>query len=98
MGARQIAAVMPYAFSGTNARHVEMESVNIVWEYAFAGCPLEELYFDQGIYIHNTALEGCPRPISISCSLIKYYPDRYPYINKNNAEEFGVILEERNRI
>ncbi len=77
---KKVIAIVANAFSGSNAKTVYIPAtVKTIWNYAFAGCGLTDIYFrGNAIYAENNAF---PRGITIHCSAscsdrnFRYYKD-----------------------
>ena len=89
----KVIAIASNAFSGTNARAVYVpETVRNIWNYAFYGCDLTDIYFrGNAVYTESKAFSG--RLIihcTVSCS------DRSFRYYKDCAESYGAVWEEWN--
>jgi hypothetical protein len=93
-----VVAIMPNAFSGTDARSVTLPAtVKSVWSNAFAGCGnLTDLYFrSRAIHLEKDAFPAaCKGKITIHCARDCRDFDYYYY--KNTASNYGATYKEWN--
>lgn len=90
---KKVIAIMANAFYESGARIVYIpETIRVVWNYAFYGCPLEDVYFrGNSIYAEWDAFWGS---FVIHCSAD--CSDRSFRYYKNTAESYGATWEEWN--
>ncbi len=90
---KKVIAIVANAFSGSNARVVYVPAtVKTIWNYAFAGCGLTDIYFrGNAIYTENLAFSG---GITIHCSAT--CSDRNYRYYKNSAANYGAVWQEWN--
>ena len=56
------------AFYGSGAQIIYLPAtVKTVWNYAFNGCPLSDIYFTHNVYIENMAFYGNTASLTIHC-------------------------------
>ena len=92
---KRVIAVMANAFTGSNAKVIYLPStVKTVWNYAFAGCSVTDVYFTHNVHIESfafptneeTMIIHCPR----NCHDLNYW-----YFS-TNADSYGAVWEEWN--
>ena len=90
---KKVIAIMPNAFSGSNAQTVYVPTtVKTIWNYAFAGSSLTDIYFrGSAIYAESKAFSGS---LTIHCSAS--CSDRNFRYYKNCAASYGAVWEEWN--
>lgn len=90
---KRVIAIVANAFSGSNARVVYVPAtVKTIWNYAFAGCGLTDIYFrGNAIYAQNMAF---PSGVTIHCSAA--CSDRNYRYYKNSAGNYGAVWQEWN--
>ena len=90
---KKVIAIVANAFSGSNAKIVYIPAtVKTIWNYAFAGCGLTDLYFrGNAIYTESSAFSGS---IIIHCSAT--CSDRNFCYYKNSAASYGATWAEWN--
>ena len=90
---KKVIAIVANAFSGSNAKIVYIPAtVKTIWNYAFAGCGLTDLYFrGNAIYTESSAFSGS---ITIHCSAT--CSDRNYRYYKNSAANYGATWAEWN--
>ena len=90
---KKVIAIVANAFSGSNAKKVYLPAtVKTVWNHAFAGCPLTDIYFrGSAIYAESKAFSG---NLTIHCSAS--CSDRNYRYYKDCAVNYGATWEEWN--
>ncbi len=90
---KKVIAIVANAFSGSNAKTVFIPAtVKTIWNYAFAGCGLTDIYFrGNSIYVESKAFD---RSIIIHCSAS--CSDRNFRYYKNCAASYGATWAEWN--
>ncbi len=90
---QRVIAITSNAFNGSNARVVYIpETVKNIWNYAFYGCPLTDIYFrGSAIYVEGYAFNG---RLTIHCAAS--CSDRNFRYFKNSAANYGATWEEWN--
>jgi len=90
---KKVIAIVANAFSGSNAKVVYVpETVKTIWNYAFSGCDLTDIYFrGNAIYTESKAFSG---GITIHCAASCSNRDFRYY--KNCAADYGATWEEWN--
>jgi len=90
---KKVIAIAANAFSGSNARIVYVPTtVKTIWNYAFAGCSLTDIYFrGNAIYTETKAFD---HSLTIHCSAS--CSDRNFRYYKNCAANYGAIWKEWN--
>ena len=90
---KKVIAIVANAFSGSNAKVIYVPAtVKTIWNYAFAGCELTDVYFrGNAIYTESKAFSvSVIIHCSASCS------DRNLRYYKNSAVNYGATWEEWN--
>lgn len=92
---KRVIAIAANAFTGSNAKAVYIPTtLKSIWNYAFSGCPLTDIYFTHNIYIEGRAFEGNSGTLTIHCPAgcsnrdFRYY--------KNTAPNYGATWAEWN--
>lgn len=90
---KKVIAIVANAFTGSNARVVYVPAtVKNIWNYAFAGCALTDIYFrGNGIYVEGNAFGSA---LTIHCA--STCSDRDLRYYKNCADRYGATWEEWN--
>lgn len=88
---KKVIAIVANAFSGSNAKTIYLPAtVKTVWNHAFAGCALRDIYFrGSAIYVESKAFSGS---LTIHCSAS--CSDRNFRYYKNSAANYGATWQE----
>ena len=92
---KKVIANMANAFSNSNAKVVYIPStLRVIWNHAFHGCALTDIYFTHNIYIEANAFRGVPGELTIHCPA--NCQDRNLRYYKNSAANYGATWKEWN--
>lgn len=92
---KQVIAIVANAFYGSNAKVVYIPStLRTIWNYAFHGCALTDIYFTHNIYIEGNAFGDTTGKLTIHCPA--NCQDRNFRYYKNSAANYGATWEEWN--
>ena len=79
-----------YAFVGTNARVVFIDSIEWIGHMAFAGCPLTDVYFEYGMHIELDAFTGCT---DLTLHVDPFYENQFGMSYSECAHLYGASWE-----
>ena len=89
---KKVIAITANAFYGSNAKVVYIPStLRVIWNYAFNGCTLTDIYFTHNIYIEANAFYDVPDGLTIHCPA--NCQDRNFRYYKNSAANYGAAWE-----
>ena len=92
---KKVIAIVANAFYGSNAKVVYVPStLRAIWNYAFHGCALTDIYFTHNIYIEGNAFGDATGELTIHCPA--NCQDRNFRYYKNSAPNYGATWEEWN--
>ena len=92
---KKVIAIVANAFNGSNAKAVYIPStLRAIWNYAFNGCTLTDIYFTHNIYIEGNAFGDTTGELTIHCPA--NCQDRNFRYYKNSAINYGATWEEWN--
>ena len=93
---KRVLVIASNAFTGSGAKKVVVPStVKTIWDHAFAGCPLTDVYFcGNAIYATGRAFAGITGSLTIHCSAT--CSDRNFRYYKNTAPNYGAVFAEWN--
>ena len=93
----KVVAIDKNAFSdtGSNARKIYLPTtLKAIWDNAFQGCPLTDIYFTHNTYIHGDAIPDSQGLLTIHCPQDCH--NRYYYSFSDYAHTYGATWEEWN--
>lgn len=92
---KKVIAIVANAFNGSNAKAVYIPStLRAIWNYAFHGCTLTDIYFTHNIYIESNAFGDTTGELTIHCPA--NCQDRNLRYYKTSATNYGATWEEWN--
>jgi len=92
---KKVIAIVANAFHDSNAKAVYIPStLRAIWNYAFNGCALTDIYFAHNIYIEGNAFGDTTGELTIHCPA--NCQDRNFRYYKNSAANYGATWEEWN--
>lgn len=94
---KRVVAIDKNAFSdtGSNARKIYLPTtLKAIWDNAFQGCPLTDIYFTHNTYIHGDAIPDSQGLLTIHCPQDCH--NRFYYSFSDYAHTYGATWEEWN--
>ena len=92
---KKVIAIVANAFYSSNAKVVYVPStLRAIWNYAFNGCALTDIYFTHNIYIEGNAFWDTTGELTIHCPA--NCQDRNFRYYKTSAPSYGATWEEWN--